>query len=169
LSEGERTETLLELVREQAAMVLGYAGAEAVPATQSFQELGFDSLTAVDLRNRMNAATGLRLPATLVFDYPTPLELVGHLCTSLVLDTGSLAGWREDPTLLGQLDALEKSFAEVSAESDLYEQVTARLEVLRTKWSTQRAESLGEANEFDFDSASDNDVFDLLDKELGLS
>ncbi|MEV0882113.1 SDR family NAD(P)-dependent oxidoreductase, partial [Micromonospora echinofusca] len=67
------------LVRGLVAQVLGHGGVESVPADRAFRELGFDSLTAVDLRNRLNAATGLRLASTLVFDYPTPAVLVDHL------------------------------------------------------------------------------------------
>ncbi|MFF1960064.1 type I polyketide synthase [Streptomyces sp. NPDC058220] len=83
-SEGERTAVLLAAVRTQAAAVLGHAGAEAIRGDKAFRDLGFDSLTAVELSNRLSQLTGLALPASLVFDYPTPQALAGHLIAELL-------------------------------------------------------------------------------------
>ncbi|ONK10089.1 Beta-ketoacyl-acyl-carrier-protein synthase I [Streptomyces sp. MP131-18] len=81
--ESERLAILTELVREQAAIVLGHTDLTRVDADQPFRDAGFDSLTAVELRNHLGAATGIRLPATMVFDFPRPSELAEHLLSEI--------------------------------------------------------------------------------------
>ena len=86
LPAGEREGMVLELVRGEVAGVLGHGSADGVEVQRAFSELGFDSLAATELRNRLGVATGLRLAATLVFDYPTPLAVAKHLLAEVVLD-----------------------------------------------------------------------------------
>jgi mycoketide-CoA synthase len=83
LAEAEQHAVLLDLVCSHIATVLGNTTAEAIDPDKAFQELGFDSLTAVEMRNRLKAATGLALSPTLIFDYPTPSRLASYFRTEL--------------------------------------------------------------------------------------
>ncbi|RCG13229.1 SDR family NAD(P)-dependent oxidoreductase, partial [Streptomyces reniochalinae] len=91
MPEAEQREVVLEVVCTQTASVLGHSGAGAVDPRRAFKEVGFDSLTAVELRNRLNAATGLRLPSTVTFDHPTPEALSDHLLTRLGISSSAPA------------------------------------------------------------------------------
>ncbi len=166
----EAKEELLGLVCAQAAVVLGHADAAHVEPDLAFREVGFDSLKAVEFRNRISSLTGLRLPATLVFNHPTPRELVPVLYQALAPQTSSA---RE--SVLAELDRLESVLSGLDetdeVDEELMDRVTGRLEVIRSRW--QGRSGSGHDGDWtpgdgsDFDSASDDDVFDLLDRELG--
>ncbi|WP_386389604.1 SDR family NAD(P)-dependent oxidoreductase [Streptomyces palmae] len=132
LPEAERRQTLLALVRKETAAVLGHPTPEAIGPQRPFKALGFDSLTSVELRNRMNQATGLRLPATLVFDYPTPQALADHLRGELVATpapepalpdrrrTAPAAG--EDPIVIVSMSC--RYPGDVASQDDLWRMLT---------------------------------------------
>ncbi|MEV6426091.1 type I polyketide synthase, partial [Streptomyces sp. NPDC051662] len=84
LGGAEQLDVLMDLVRGEATRVVAHASSTDITPERPFKELGFDSLTAMELRNLLNTATGLRLPATLVFDYPNPRQLAAHLRDELV-------------------------------------------------------------------------------------
>ncbi|WP_308123025.1 type I polyketide synthase, partial [Streptomyces poriferorum] len=101
LTEPEREAAVLEVVLAQVASVLGYSSLQAIEPEKAFKDLGFDSLRAVEFRNALAEATALRLPATVVFDYPTPLALARHLLSEASGDdapaTAALAAVRPNP------------------------------------------------------------------------
>ncbi|MCQ8836515.1 SDR family NAD(P)-dependent oxidoreductase, partial [Streptomyces malaysiensis] len=111
LSEADQDRALVALVRQQIAAVLGHGDQANVESTRSFKELGFDSLTSVELRNSLDVATGLRLPVTLVFDYPSP-EAVARLLRERLVGTSSTG--RELPTVPVTSDSDEDAIAIVA-------------------------------------------------------
>ncbi|HEX8075916.1 MAG TPA: SDR family NAD(P)-dependent oxidoreductase, partial [Thermoleophilaceae bacterium] len=102
LPDEERDAAVLELVRGHVAAVLGLPGADAVEAELAFQDLGFDSLAAVELRNRLGRASGVRLPATLIFDYPTPVAVAGHLRSRAEGSAAAATAARRGPARLDE-------------------------------------------------------------------
>ncbi|WP_432758688.1 beta-ketoacyl synthase N-terminal-like domain-containing protein [Streptomyces lydicamycinicus] len=89
LTDADRDKALLDFVRTQIADVLGYDSPELVDPARAFKDLGFDSLSAVEFRNRLTTASGLTLPATMIFDYPTPAVLVRHLRDEITDSAGT--------------------------------------------------------------------------------
>ncbi|MEE1931568.1 phosphopantetheine-binding protein, partial [Streptomyces sp. TRM 70351] len=164
LSAPDRERLLTDLVRAQVAGVLGHSDPGAVEPGRPFSELGFDSLTAVELRNQLKSATGLKLPSTLVFDYPNPRVLAGYLREQIVVEEVSAA----TPVLTG-LDRIEKQIqAAVQADSDTAaQQIAGRLRELAglAEEAAQRAAGDGgTSDEKDLDAASDEELFALIDQ-----
>jgi NAD(P)-dependent dehydrogenase (short-subunit alcohol dehydrogenase family) len=163
----ERRRTLLELVRTHAAAVLGHATPETIGADRPFREVGFDSLTAVELRNRLGTATGMRLPATAVFDHPTPGELAAHLATRLG------AGQPEPPALpaddvLTEVERLAARLESVPKGSLDPAGLGETLHALARRLTALAGPSGGEVTDKLHD-ASAEDVFDFIDNDLGVS
>ncbi|MFF7167901.1 SDR family NAD(P)-dependent oxidoreductase, partial [Streptomyces sp. NPDC008086] len=166
LGPDERTAALADVVRAQAADVLGHSGHGAVGADRSFQELGFDSLTAVELRNKLNAATGLRLPSTVVFDYPTPSALAGYLAGEI---TAGQQPATADGPVLADLERTKSAIAAIAADDEATRtRVASTLrELLRLAEGIQQVlpDQTGDpADEPDLDSATDEELFALLDE-----
>ncbi|WP_207945542.1 type I polyketide synthase [Actinomadura sp. 7K534] len=177
LPEGRRHEAVLDVVRANAATVLGHRSADAVTTTSTFKELGFDSLTAVEFRNRLSTAAGTRLPATLVFDHPTIDALARHLGGYLA--DGEAAGADPgSPAVLSELDRLESALGAAPGGWSGHREVTARLEALLGRWRDRHAAAPAAALEADLapdlapdrlDTATSDEVIDFIDRELGIS
>ncbi|KPC58374.1 SDR family NAD(P)-dependent oxidoreductase, partial [Streptomyces chattanoogensis] len=157
----QRTRLMTDLVRTEAAAVLGHASAKNVDARKEFNELGFDSLTSVELRNRLSALTGLRLSATLVFDYPNPTALADHFVSELVDEAAT------GPVLLAELERLDSALAGGAPDARTRAAVTARLAQILDDWRGASAEDDGAEVAERIETASTDEIFAFIDNELG--
>jgi malonyl CoA-acyl carrier protein transacylase/acyl carrier protein len=162
LDRSDRAEHLVRLVLEQTAAVLGHATADKIGPQQGFGDLGFDSLAAVELRNRLTAATGQRLPSTLIFDYPTPEALAQRL--SVLLD--ELAGRTGAETVLAELDRLEASMSSLDPSSSKLASIKSRLHRLSGKVDGLLSGIRKPSESLSLDSATDDEIFSFVDDRL---
>ncbi|HEV2343871.1 MAG TPA: SDR family NAD(P)-dependent oxidoreductase [Actinocrinis sp.] len=176
LPENEQHQFLLGLIQTHAAIALGGGDPGTIAADRPFRDLGFDSLTAVDLRNRLTAATGLKLPATVVFDWPTPVELARDLHTRL--DPGD-AGQDAPPPVFDGIEGLERALMELTPDDETRTKITKRLDALLWRWrgaheATAQTAADGDAALEDavlgsVESATDDELFALIDRDYGTS
>jgi acyl transferase domain-containing protein/NAD(P)-dependent dehydrogenase (short-subunit alcohol dehydrogenase family)/acyl carrier protein len=159
--EAERTRILLDLVRARTAEIRGRAG-EPVDPGRSFRDLGFDSLAAVQLRNRLVRETGARLPASLVFDHPTPAAVADHLRAQLVPppETSITA-------VMAGIEALEALLAGTTVDRTESQAMAARLRQLADRYGTPASGTSRVADEIA--TASDDELAAFIGKTLGIS
>ncbi|MCX4733936.1 SDR family NAD(P)-dependent oxidoreductase [Streptomyces sp. NBC_01363] len=157
LAPEERKQALLKVVRDSTAAVLGHAGTDSIPATAAFKDLGLDSLTAVELRNSLGKSTGLRLPATMVFDYPNLTALATRLDDLLDPRIPST-------TLLAELDRIEQMFESVTFDEKQASTVADRLASALNKWQQiSRPEGAAVVSLADADA---DEILDFIDREF---
>ncbi|WP_405084868.1 SDR family NAD(P)-dependent oxidoreductase [Microbispora sp. NBC_01389] len=161
-----RDRTLTDLVLGHVTTVLGYEPGTAVDPAQSFKNLGFDSLLAVDLRNRLTETTGLRLPATLVFDHPTPADLVAYLRPQLLADEPDPDGPGAAGALLARLDDLDEALGSPAVTDAERAALVARLKALTARHAAGAAGAPAVGSTV-VDDATDDEMFALIDRAIG--
>nr|WP_324611274.1 type I polyketide synthase [Streptomyces sp. FxanaA7] len=163
LTEQERYQAVLDLVRAESAVVLGHEDAGAVASDRAFQELGFDSMTAVELRNRLTARTGIALSATLAFDHPSPAALTEHVLAQLLPEHQAAPHSPVDAELR-RLEALLVRAPEEAAER---RDIVVRLQTLLSRLTEAHDEEPSADLTGRIEAASAEEIFALIDDQLG--
>ncbi|MGW7276300.1 type I polyketide synthase [Streptomyces sp. NPDC054864] len=168
LPQAEAEALVLDAVRAQTALVLGHADTAKIGAAAAFKELGIDSLTALELRNKLAAKTGLKLPATLTFDYPNPAALAQFLHAGLTPESGGTAQTPADhlaKEIEGLGARLEDAFLGLAAEDQAT--ISTLLGELQGRVRSMAGAGSPVAVVDQISSASVGELLSLLDKELG--
>ncbi|MBI0295132.1 SDR family NAD(P)-dependent oxidoreductase [Streptomyces sp. PRKS01-29] len=161
----EQRRTLLNLVLTHAAAALGHSDPGRIQTERGFLELGFDSLTAIELRNRLTAVTGLRLATTLIFDHPNPAALATHLHAELTPE-------HIDPLapMLGEIDRLESALLSVAQNGTAHEALLRRLQTTLSKLGALHGGGTEEGPAADrIQDATADEIFQFIDQDLGRS
>ncbi|MDH2430889.1 type I polyketide synthase, partial [Sphaerisporangium sp. TRM90804] len=164
LAADRRAQAVLDAVRTQVAGVLGHPSGDAVDPDRAFDELGFDSLAAVELRNRLNALTGLRLPATLIFDYPTAAKVAAFVEQRLEPVPTAQAD-----TVEGELHRLESLVTGTTPGDPGRDRLAARLRALADRLTGPALPSEGAtpADDGDLTDVTAEELLDIFDNEFG--
>ena len=160
--ESERERVALDVTLAHTAAVLGHPSAQAIEPLQSFKELGFDSLTAVELRNRLSAELGSPLPATLVFDNPTPQAVSRYLVAQIPAQGLSVAR-----SLDTELTALDGALSTIASDGAGRDRLAAHLRTFLAGLEDGQARAEGQVEDELLRSATAEEVFELIDRELG--
>ncbi|MFI2478661.1 SDR family NAD(P)-dependent oxidoreductase, partial [Nocardia xishanensis] len=160
-----RREVILDVVRTQIAEVLGHEGPAAIAPERQFQELGFDSLSAVEVRNRLRTASGLPLSATLVFDYPTPMALAVHLAEQLEPATAE----SPDERVFSSLASLEDAVLRAPTTGQTADRVIGRLEAILSRFRTSGGADGTEVDREQMNNASAEELLEILRTQFGRS
>ncbi|MFJ7416901.1 SDR family NAD(P)-dependent oxidoreductase [Streptomyces sp. NPDC098077] len=161
--EAKRHGVVADLVREEAATVLGYASLHDIDPDRGFDELGFDSLGGVEFRNRLAKVTGLSLPSTLVFDYPTVNEMAGYLLAQTTITEPAAA----KPAAHGAIDRLNDLVERIIADAGSDEETVAALRGVNDRIRGYLAPLPGGSENDDLEFHSDSELLDLIDEEFG--
>ncbi|MGX1804583.1 type I polyketide synthase [Nocardia sp. NPDC055321] len=160
LSDAEVQAVVLDVVLTQIAIVLGHGHGNAIEPTHAFTDLGFHSMTGVELCNRLSVATGLRLPPSAIFDHPTPSALAQHI--RVRMQSNNL-----ETNVVREFDRLESILFAMTGQEEIQQMVSRRLRELSSTWN-ERNHGIGGIAADEIVSASDAEMFNLIDNELGI-
>ncbi|WP_460699962.1 SDR family NAD(P)-dependent oxidoreductase [Nocardia thraciensis] len=161
LTPDQQRKRLLETVRSQIALVLGHRGPERIDTDANFRDLGFDSLAAIELRNVLGATTGVRLPATAVFDHPTPAAIAAYLHRQLYASDAD--------TVFTELARLEARLGSLGSDDAAVAQVLTRLEALTRTCRELTTTAAPAGSDNDLRTATAAELVEMIQQEFGAS